>query len=184
MARTARQTLLKADKMIERHPFKPFVPQNSRILILGSFPGKESTQLKRDNDWFYGASRNQFWRILEIIFGRDLSRKEDKQQLFNENKIAITDIVLSCVRRDNKNSDDNLIDKEYNQKAIKEIIAANQVGKILFTSKGVQKEFLKHFGKPEKIELFALPSPSPVYGRLSVQDKALVYKEHLETVWI
>jgi hypoxanthine-DNA glycosylase len=97
--------------MKETHPFQPFAPIGSKKLILGSFPGKESTQITRENDWFYGAARNQFWKILEIVFGKDLSDKNDKQELFKENKIAITDILLSCERRENNNSDDNLINK-------------------------------------------------------------------------
>lgn len=164
--------------MIEPHPFRPFVPIKSDILILGSFPGKESTQNPRDNDWFYCASRNQFWKILEIVFERTLSSFDDKQKLFRENRIAITDILLSCSRRDNKNSDSNLINKEYNREAIYSILADNPIKQILFTSKGVHQEFLANFEKPRNIELTVLPSPSPIYRILSIQDKADEYKKY------
>jgi hypoxanthine-DNA glycosylase len=165
--------------MTEQHPFTPFIPLNSETLILGSFPGKESTQITRIDDWFYCANRNQFWKILEIVFVKSLTSLAEKQQLFIENRIAITDIVLSCTRQDNKNSDTNLINKIYNREAINAIFANNPIKQVLFTSKGVYREFLEKFDKPQHIELIVLPSPSPIYRRLNLNDKAIEYKKHL-----
>lgn len=164
--------------MIEKHPFEPFVPEQSKILILGSFPGKESTQKKRDDDWFYGANRNQFWKIIELVYEKQLKTKENKQSLFNNLKIAITDIIESCERKENKNSDKNLFNKKYNNE-IEKILNEQPIQKILFTSKTVYHEFLENFNKPINIELFILPSPSPIYRRLSLQDKVHEYKKHL-----
>ncbi|MGB4774634.1 MAG: DNA-deoxyinosine glycosylase [Daejeonella sp.] len=165
--------------MIEYHPFKPFIPESSNTLIIGSFPGKQSTQKPKDKDWFYSASRNQFWKILEIVFEKNLSSFNDKQQILRENKIAITDIILSCERKENKNSDVNLINKKYNQEAIDLILTKNPISKILFTSKGVYQEFLENFNKPRNVELIVLPSPSPIYRRLNLKDKAVEYKKFL-----
>lgn len=165
--------------MIEKHPFAPFVPNQSRILILGSFPGRESTQTKRENDWFYCASRNQFWKIIESVYDQTLGTTSYKQDLFHQRNIAITDIIESCVRRDNKNSDDNLVNKVYNKHAIAKIIAQNPIKKILFTSKSVYLEFLENFDKPNDIELVILPSPSPVFRRMNLDDKIKVYKAQL-----
>ena len=164
--------------MIEKHPFEAFVPEQCETLILGSFPGKQSTRVKRENDWFYSANRNQFWKILELIYDLNLDKKENKQNLFKKLKIGITDIIASCERKDDKNSDKNLINKEYN-KEIAVILEKHPIKKILFTSKGVYFEFLENYDKPKNIELIILPSPSPIYRRLSLQDKAKEYKKHL-----
>ena len=134
--------------MIEKHPFDPFVPELCDILILGSFPGKESTQNTRENDWFYGANRNQFWKILELVYGIILENKSDKQNLLANNKIAITDIILSCERAGNSNSDKNLVNKKYNIEQINKILKDKTIRKILFTSKGVYKEYHEHFEIP------------------------------------
>jgi hypoxanthine-DNA glycosylase len=163
--------------MIEKHPFAPFIPKDCKILVIGSFPGKESTQEKRPDDWFYGASRNQFWKLLENVYGKELKTKNDKQQLFERAKIGITDIIESCERSENSNSDLNLINKVYNAKLF-EIIEANSIDKILFTSKGVNKEFREHFIVPENIDLITLPSPSPIYRRMSFEEKAKNYKRY------
>ena len=143
--------------MIEKHPFAPYVPQNSRILILGSFPGRESTQISRDNDWFYCANRNQFWKIIESVYDQVLLTTSSKQELFKQRNIAITDIIESCERSENKNSDNNLINKVYNKVAITKILAQNPITKILFTSKSVYFEFLENFDKPKAVELVILP---------------------------
>jgi len=164
--------------MIEKHPFEPFVPELSEILILGSFPGKESTQNNRDNDWFYGANRNQFWKILELVYGVSLENKSERQSLFTSNKLAITDIILSCERAENSNSDKNLVNKTYNYECINYVLKKNHIKKILFTSKNVYKEFNEHFKTPYGIDTIILPSPSPIFRRLSLQDKVIEYKRH------
>lgn len=163
--------------MIEKHPFPPFIPKKCKVLIVGSFPGKESTQEKRQDDWFYGANRNQFWKLLENVYKLELKTKDDKKNLFDKAKIGITDIIESCVRKENSNSDSNLINKVYNSK-LTEIIKSNPIEKILFTSKGVNKEFCQHFIFPENVSLITLPSPSPIYRRMSFIEKAENYKIH------
>jgi len=168
--------------MIEEHPFDPFVPKLSDILILGSFPGKESTQNTRENDWFYGANRNQFWKIIELVYGIILENKSDKQNLFAINKIAITDIILSCERAGNSNSDNNLTNKKYNIEHINKILNEKPIRKILFTSKGVCKEYHEQFEVHNGIELVTLPSPSPIYRRLSLQDKVTEYKKYFLSI--
>lgn len=125
----------------EIHPFTAFVPDEATILVLGSFPGKESTRQERPDDWYYGANRNQFWKILEIVYARKLSSRDNNQALFREYGIAITDIIKSCVRANNSASDKNLTEKVYNTDVITTIIETNQIEKILFTSKGVHDEF-------------------------------------------
>ena len=163
--------------MIEKHPFNSFIPRDCKALVIGSFPGKESTQEKRNDDWYYGANRNQFWKLIEKVYGLELKTKNDKQKLFEKAKIGITDIIESCERNENSNSDSNLINKVYNSKLAK-IIETNPLYKILFTGKGVYKEFCEHFVIPENIELITLPSPSPIYRRMSFVEKAENYKNH------
>jgi G:T/U-mismatch repair DNA glycosylase len=107
----------------EIHPFEPYVPSNSRILLLGSFPGREQTQNKiGEDDWFYGASRNQFWKILERVFQTQLFTKSDKQLLFSRQGIAITDLFLEINRSAASNGDEHLRVMQYNTLAISQIL--------------------------------------------------------------
>lgn len=162
---------------VERHPFGAFVPAKIKALILGSFPGKEQTRGELDeNAWFYGAPLNQFWRILAKAYGRELKTKAAKQALFEEAGIGITDIFSSVVRTKGSNLDENLQIEEYNWDAIEKILKKHQP-KVFCTSRYVEKEFKKHF--PAYLAVDVLPSPSPRYFRLTIEQKAAVYKEKL-----
>jgi hypoxanthine-DNA glycosylase len=163
--------------IIETHPFEAFIPKKITCLIVGSFPGKEQTQNKPDEThWFYGAPRNQFWKILEIVYKKKLNNRKEKQQLFEETGIGITDVIRSCVRRQGTNLDENLEIREYNKEAIEKILKKYRP-KVLFTSRFVEKEFKKLFSDYKNTDI--LPSPSPRYFRLSVEDKAKIYKQQL-----
>ena len=43
----------------------PLVSSQTRLLILGSFPGVASLQAQQ----YYGHPQNQFWRILSAVLG-------------------------------------------------------------------------------------------------------------------
>lgn len=163
---------------IETHPFDPFIPDNATTLILGSFPGREQTQTKSDNNqWFYGAKRNQFWKIISSVYNTNLLCKVEKQQLFSKFGIGITDILLKVRRKNNTNLDDNLEIIEYNDKAIKSILENSKIKSIFFTSKYVEKHFYKLFPDIKNAEY--LPSPSPRYARMTKMDKVNYYKSKL-----
>ncbi len=166
-----------AKPVIETHPFEAFVPKNIKCLIVGSFPGKEQTQIElNETHWFYGAPRNQLWKILEIVYKRELKKRKEKQQLFEEAGIGMTDVIKSCIRTQGTNLDENLDIKEYNKEVIEKILKQHRP-KILFTSRFVEKEFKKLF--PDYSNTDILPSPSPRYFKLSIEDKARIYSEKL-----
>jgi len=162
---------------IEIHPFNPFIPPNAEYLIIGSFPGKGQTENVTDADWFYGTKRNTFWKILEEVYGIPLPDKRSKQELFVKTKIGIADIILKAERTENTNSDTNLHIIEYNDKAIRKVLASNQFKTIFFTSKFVEKIFRKFF--PEINNTVVLPSPSPRFARMSFKEKVAAYKKLL-----
>ncbi len=166
--------------MIETHPFPPFIPQNAKYLILGSFTAKRGDE---DDyyDWFYVTKRNQFWPIIEEVYGIKLPDKQSKQKLFSDLRIAITDIIYQCERRDGNSLDANLINFVYNTPAISKILKENKIEKIYFSSRFVEKEFKKRFkdltSKFSEIELVTLPSPSPRYAAMSREEKIRRYRE-------
>jgi len=86
-----------AKLILETHPFEAFVPKKIKCLIVGSFPGKEQTGMELDDThWFYGAPRNQFWKILEIVYEIELKNRKQKQQLFEEAGIGIRYNQILC----------------------------------------------------------------------------------------
>lgn len=164
----------------ETHPFEAFVPKKMNVLILGSFPGKEQTRGGLDeNAWFYGAPLNQFWRIMAIAYNRDLKTKAAKQKLFEEAGIGITDIFKLVVRTSGSNLDENLQIEEYNWEAIEKILRKHRP-MVLCTSRFVEKEFKKKFPAYPAVDV--LPSPSPRYFAMTIEQKAEVYKNKLPAV--
>lgn len=164
--------------MIEKHPYGDFVPNKSKYLILGSFTGI----IFPGYDWFYSNKRNQFWPIIEGVYGVKLTDKKQKQQLFTRLNIAITDIISSCERKANNNLDVNLTNMVFN-KGIINILRSNKIETIYFSSRFVEKLFKKHFGdlilNYPKIKLITLPSPSPRFASMTKAEKITRYKEVL-----
>ena len=163
---------------IETHPFKAFIPENATIIILGTFPGKDVThkQLTED-DWFYGTKRNQFWKIISGVYGTELSGKKYKQDLFNKHGIGIADVFLKVKRTGNNNTDSNLEVVQFNHEELKTVLQNPRIKKVFFTSKFVEKTFLKLF--PECSFGECLPSPSPRFATMSLAEKIKSYKMKL-----
>ena len=55
-------------QMTERHPFEPFLPENARILFLGSFPPQEKRWCM---PFYYPNWTNDFWRVMGLLFFDD-----------------------------------------------------------------------------------------------------------------
>ena len=53
---------------IERHPFKPFLPEGCRLLMLGSFPPAEK---RWSMHFYYPNFTNDMWRIFGLCFFAD-----------------------------------------------------------------------------------------------------------------
>ena len=46
------------------HPITPVYNENSKILILGSFPSVKS----REQGFFYGHPQNRFWKVVAAVY--------------------------------------------------------------------------------------------------------------------
>ena len=165
--------------MIETHPYGSFVPPNARYLLLGSFAAKPEPGY----DWFYSTRRNQFWSILEKIYGFSLTDKKSKQQLFTKLELAVADIISQCERQKNNNSDTNLVNIVYDVDGINKILHQNNIRKIYFSSRYVESQFKRIF-KAITIELVTLPSPSPRYAAMSKSAKIAKYKKLLPRLFL
>lgn len=173
--------------MIETHPFDVFTPVNTNYLILGSFSGQQAVKgtayTYEAYDWYYGTKTNQFWPIMEKVYGVQLKSKENKQGLLTRLSIGIADIIYACERKHGNNLDANLINIQYNDKAIQPIFYNHKIEKVFFTSRFVEKKFKKVFKDTIRAfpstQFITLPSPSPRYARISFEEKVQWYREIL-----
>ena len=56
------------DKAFARHNIAPVYDENSKVLILGSFPSVKS----REAAFFYAHPQNRFWRVLSTVLNEPL----------------------------------------------------------------------------------------------------------------
>jgi len=157
--------------MIQEHPFKPLVFKSSKTLILGSFPSLKSFE----KSFYYAHPQNQFWKILGKISGYPANLRDQRVWLIKQYKLALWDMVASC-KRENP-ADSNLEDIVPNdiEAFLKEYPS---IEKIAFTSRLAEKIYKKYFSHLD-IRTIYLPSPSPAYASMSLEEKALKYEELL-----
>ena len=65
---------------VQLHPIAPVWNENSRILILGSFPSVKS----RETNFFYGHPQNRFWRVLAAVLGREKPESTEEKKRFRK----------------------------------------------------------------------------------------------------
>lgn len=169
--------------MTEKHPFGYFVPENARYLLLGSFTTKEAYDDEKSKDyvWFYSnGGRNQFWPILEEIYGRELKTRKQMQKCFDELQMALGDIIIQCERKRKSNLDISLTNIVYGVRDVLNILRSNAIKKIFFTSRFVEMKFRTNFKQAleqfPNIELLTLPSPSPRYVQMPRSEKVVKYR--------
>lgn len=137
--------------------FKPIVNKNTRILILGSFPGVRSLAARQ----YYAHPQNQFWKILSGILETDLvsiSYREKVKALL-DNRVGLWDMVNSCSR---KGSSDTSI-KRAKLNDIKGMIKRYpSIQAIFFNGHTSQKLFMKS-GCVHRNNRY-LPSTSPAHA--------------------
>lgn len=75
------------------HNIPPVYNENSRILILGSFPSVKS----REGQFFYHHPQNRFWKVLAGVLGCETpgSIKEKREMLLTHG-VAVWDVIASC----------------------------------------------------------------------------------------
>ena len=75
------------------HNIPPQYDENSRILILGSFPSPKS----REARFFYGHPQNRFWKVMARLFDvPDFQSIPEKRRFLIENRIAMWDSIYEC----------------------------------------------------------------------------------------
>ena len=99
----------------ERHPLEPFLPENARLLMLGSFPPK---RIRWSMDFFYPNLQNDMWRIVGYLATGDKShflmpggRKFDKERIeafCRCRGIALYDTAVEVIRLKDNASDNFL----------------------------------------------------------------------------
>lgn len=144
-----------------KHPFEPICNENSRILILGSFPSVKS----REQSFYYGHPQNRFWRMLSGVFGEQTPVSiEEKKEFLLSHAIALYDVISSC---EIEGSSDSSI-KNATPNDIRSIVEGAQIEKIITNGKLAHKLYEKHIASTVALPEICLPSTSPANAAFSL----------------
>ena len=81
--------ILRSGDGVEYHPLRPFLPENARVLFLGSFPPQRKRWCM---DFYYPNFINDHWRIVGQIFFGDRNHFVDMEA----KRFKINEIVAFC----------------------------------------------------------------------------------------
>lgn len=143
------------------HPFPPLYNENSKILILGSFPSVKS----REQMFFYGHPQNRFWKVVSKVFDCDTPVSiEEKRTFLLENGIALWDVIASC---EITGSADSSI-KNVTANDFSHILNSADIKNIYVNGKTAEKYFNKYIKDKIGRSAICLPSTSPANAMWSL----------------
>lgn len=180
---------------IEHHPLQPFLPDGTRLLMLGSFP---PARKRWAMDFFYPNFTNDMWRIYGLCFYGDKTyfvdeahktfRQQAIEQFLRDKRIGIYDTATAVYRTAGTAADKDL-----------EVVEATDLNALLeriplcvavvTTGEKATGLFCEHFSiRPPKVghyvefmfhsrmlRLYRMPSSSRAYP-MKVERKAEFYQ--------
>ena len=151
------------------HPFAPIWDENSRILILGSFPSVRS----RADNFYYGHPQNRFWRVLAGLYAEPIPQTvEEKQAFLLRHGIALWDVISSCEIENS--SDVSIRNAEVND--LSAIFARADIRAVYTNGKAADKLYRKYHER----EAVCLPSTSPANAAWSLEKLLAAWSVILE----
>lgn len=161
--------------------FEPVIKENCRVLILGSMPGIASLQKQQ----YYAHPRNAFWPIIFELLDIEKSKPyEESCFLLNASGVALWDVLQACRRAGSLDS--NIESPSENANDFVGFFASYKAIKAVFFNGGAaEKLYKKHVLKRanEKhpgLVYHRLPSSSPAYAAMSVEEKLKHWQKILE----
>ena len=158
--------------------FCPVVAADTRLLVLGSFPGVRSLAQQQ----YYGHPQNHFWKIVSVLWGVDLmvlpyaARCEAALQ----HGLGLWDVYARCERAGSLDS--AIRNAEVNDFAALKV-ACPQLQAIVHNG----AESFKHMprvaaslGEGSAVAFYRLPSTSPANASWSFERKLAAWREVFE----
>ncbi len=144
------------------HPIPPLFDENSRTLILGSFPSVKS----RDVCFFYGHPQNRFWKLIAMLFGEEAPETvEEKKNLILRHNLALWDTIHSCtITGSSDSSIKNVVPND-----ISVILKDSKINRIFCNGTASYNLYNKYIYPSVGIKAVRLPSTSPANAAFSIE---------------
>ncbi len=152
-----------------QHPIPPLYDENSKVLILGSFPSVKS----REQMFFYGHPQNRFWKVISAVMdAKTPITIEEKSEFLHTKHIALWDVIASC---DIVGSSDSSI-KNVVANDLTKILECADIKQIFVNGKAAEKYYNKYLRDIIGREAVCLPSTSPANAGWSVDRLVEVWR--------
>ena len=156
------------DKAFARHNIAPVYDENSKVLILGSFPSVKS----REAAFFYAHPQNRFWRVLSAVLNEPLPVSvEEKRAMLLRHGIALWDVIGSC--RIVGSADASIEQVQPND--LTKILAAANIRAVFCNGTAAGKYFAAFQQPALGREAVVLPSTSAANARCKLEDLTAVW---------
>jgi len=158
------------------HSFPPISDPASRVLILGSMPGKASLRAKQ----YYAHPQNAFWRIIAALYELDAAAPyEMRVEALRERGIALWDVMKSCTRESSLDSD--VVESSIVPNAFPTFLRAHpRIATICFNGAKAEESFqryaLPRLGARADLAYYRLPSTSPAHASLPFAKKLAAWR--------
>lgn len=155
------------DKSQRKIGFPPVFDEESKVLIMGSFPSVKSREIQ----FYYGNKQNRFWRLICGYFGENVPETvEGKRAFLWRRKIALWDVVTSC---EIEGSSDASV-KHAEIANINDVLLKTKIEKILLNGTLAYDLFVKNYAGIS-VAYEKMPSTSPANPRFdkTVWERAL-----------
>lgn len=158
------------------HPIPPFFTENSRILILGSFPSVKT----RESGFFYGHPQNRFWKVIAAVFEEAVPvTVPEKKAFLTRNHIALWDVIQSCdIIGSSDASIQNVIAND-----LSDILNRAPIGQIIVNGRTAEHYYRKYTENRIHRAAICLPSTSPANAAWKPEDLLEKWKMIREAVF-
>ena len=151
------------------HGLPPIVNADSRVLVLGSMPGKQSLE----NSRYYDYPQNRFWKIIFRLAEQEFCVDyEVKKRALEKCRIALWDSIDSC-ERENSSLDSKIKNAVAND--IRGFLDRHPSIKYVVTNGRTSEKYLTKYNADVKYTY--LPSTSP--ANASVKDTEEIWLKTL-----
>jgi len=162
------------------HGFPPIARPDSKTLILGSMPSRESLAKQQ----YYAHSRNALWPILCSLYSITATQYEERSKQVADRGIAIWDVLRDCVRPGSLDSD--IDEKTAATNDFQAFLREHtQISRIFFNGTKAESIYLKRVlpaldGQAARILHRRLPSTSPAHAGMNFEQKRAAWQTILQ----
>ncbi len=151
----------------------PVIAPDTRVLILGSFPGAASLAAQQ----YYAHPRNQFWPLISAVVGEDVAAQPYAERLprLLAHRVGLWDVLAGCER---EGSLDSAIRKPAANDFERLRALCPELETVGFNGQASGK-FAPHFAAAG-YRTVVLPSSSPAHQTMTFGQKLAVWRHLLE----